>query len=131
MEINVVAVFIAALVPFFLGYLWYTIIFNKPWMKEIGMSEEEAKVVQQRDFAKQIGGSFILEIFMAVILSLLLGKDADAGKGLLWGLLIGITVAFSFGVNYLFEGRTMKHWFINAGYNVILFTLMGIIIGAM
>lgn len=129
MEINIVAVVAAALIPFFLGYTWYTIVFNKPWMKEVGI--KEGAVVQPSDIQKQLLGSFILELLMGVALSFVLGKDADAGRGLVVGLVVGIMVAFSFGVNYLFEGKTMKHWLINSGYNVIVFALMGTLIGAL
>ena len=129
MDVNPIAVVIAALVPFFLGYVWYTIVFNKPWMKEVGI--KEGTTVGEIDIKKQLIGSFILELIMAVVLSYFLGRDADAGKGLVTGLLIGIIVALSFGVNYFFEGKTLNHWCINAGYNTILFTVMGLIIGAM
>lgn len=129
MEINIVAVVISALVPFFLGYAWYTIIFNKPWMKEVGI--KEGVTVGEIDIKKQLIGSFVLELIIAVVLSVMLGKDADAGKGAVTGLLVGLAVALSFGVNYFFEGKTLKHWLINSGYNVILFVLMGLIIGAM
>lgn len=129
MEINVVAVVIAALVPFFLGYTWYTIIFNKPWMKEVGI--KDGVTVGEIDIKKQLIGSFILELIMAVVISILLGKDADATRGLTIGFLVGLAVSLSFGVNYFFEGKTLRHWLINAGYNTILFTLMGLIIGAM
>ncbi|MEO6728385.1 MAG: DUF1761 domain-containing protein [Candidatus Dojkabacteria bacterium] len=129
MEINIVAVILAALVPFFLGYMWYTMIFNKPWMKEVGITEGDA--VKGTDIKKQLIGSFILEILMAVVLSIVLGKDADASMGATKGFLVGLIVAFAFGVNYFFEGKTLKHWSINAGYNIILLTLMGLIIGAM
>lgn len=44
----------------------------------------------------------------------------------------GLTfVAAAFGINYLFERRSLKLWAINAGYNVIAFTVMGVIIGAL
>jgi hypothetical protein len=129
MNINFIAVFIAALVPFFLGYTWYTIIFNKPWMKEVGI--REGVTVGEIDIKKQLIGSFILELIMGVVISILLGADADASKGLVTGLLTGVAASLAFGVNYFFEGKTLNHWLINAGYNTILFALMGLIIGAL
>ncbi|MCO4255218.1 DUF1761 domain-containing protein [Pseudarthrobacter sp. HLT1-5] len=35
------------------------------------------------------------------------------------------------GVNYLFERRSLTLFAINAGYNIVTFTAMGAIIGAM
>lgn len=43
----------------------------------------------------------------------------------------GHGVAGSFGVNYLFEQRSLELWLINGGYNVVISTVKGAIIGAM
>ncbi|MGM0852909.1 MAG: DUF1761 domain-containing protein [Bacillota bacterium] len=50
--------------------------------------------------------------------------DASAGftAGLFW-------VATLMGITYLFERKSMKLFFINAGYHVVTFTLMGFILG--
>ena len=40
-------------------------------------------------------------------------------------------IATSFGVNYLFEQKSLKLWFINAGYHSVQFTLYGLIFGLM
>ncbi|MBL8015548.1 MAG: DUF1761 domain-containing protein [Candidatus Doudnabacteria bacterium] len=131
MEINFVAVFVAALAAFFLGFFWYTIIFAKPWQKEIGMGVKP-EGAQPPSMGMMLGGSFVLEVLMALVLAYVLGKDADAMKGLITGGLIGLAmVGFAFGVNYLFEGKSLKHWLINAGYNTVVFAVMGLIIGAM
>jgi hypothetical protein len=39
-------------------------------------------------------------------------------------------VATAFGVVYLFERRPMSLLLINGGYNVVVYTVMGVIIGA-
>jgi len=39
-------------------------------------------------------------------------------------------VATAIGILYLFEMRSLKHFLINAGYMIVAFTVMGIIIGA-
>ena len=40
-SINYFAVLVAALSAFPIGGLWYSLLFAKPWMKEIGFNEEE------------------------------------------------------------------------------------------
>lgn len=131
MEINFLAVGLAAFAAFFLGFVWYTIVFAKPWQKEIGMKEQD-KNVQPPNMGLLLGGSFVLEVLMAVVLAIFIGKEADAITGLVKGAAIGLAfVGFAFGVNYLFEGKSFKHWLINAGYNTAVFALMGLIIGAM
>jgi hypothetical protein len=36
-----------------------------------------------------------------------------------------------FGVNYLFEQRSLEHQLINGGYNVVTFTVLGEILGVL
>ena len=46
---------------------------------------------------------------------------AGLSAGLCW-------VAASFGINYLFERKSLKLWMVNGGYHTIQFTLFGIIL---
>jgi hypothetical protein len=131
MDINYLAVVVAALSAFFLGYLWYTVIFAKVWQREIGMKDAGGNV-QPPNLVVLLIGSLILEVLMALTLAMFIGKEADWSVGLVRGLAIGVGfVGFAFGVNYLFEGKTARHWLINASYNAVVFALMGLIIGAM
>jgi hypothetical protein len=130
-EINYLAVGLAALSAFFLGFFWYTIIFAKTWQQEIGMKGKEGSV-ETPNLGRLLIGSLILEVIMAFNLAAFIGKDADWAFGLSAGLATGLGfVALAFGVNYLFEGRSFKHWLINAGYNTVVFAVMGLIIGAL
>lgn len=133
-EINFLAVGLSALAAFFLGFVWYTVIFAKVWQKEIGMGDiENNKDVQTPNLGKLLIESLILEVIMAFVMAaFIIGNDIDAATGLVKGLAVGLAlVGFAFGVNYLFEGKTLRHWMINAGYNTLVFAVMGLIIGAM
>lgn len=131
MNVNFLAVALAALSAFFLGYLWYTVIFAKSWQKLIGMKSTDGKT-QTPGLGKILLGSFILELIMAFNLAMFIGPNADWAFGLGAGLAAGLGwVALAFGVNYMFEGKSFKLWLINAGYNTVIFAVMGLIIGAM
>lgn len=131
MEFNFVAVFLAAFSAFFLGFIWYTVIFAKSWQTLIGM-KSPADPNQTPNIAKLLIGSLILEIIMAFNLAAFIGKDANWLFGLGAGLAVGFGwVGLAFGVNYMFEGKSFKLWLINAGYNTVVFALMGLIIGAL
>lgn len=131
MDINILAVVLSALSAFFLGFIWYTIVFAKPWQKEIGMGGKSGDV-QTPNLGRLLIGSLILEIIMAFVLANFIGQDADFSTGLIKGFTVGLGfVGLAFGVNYLFEGKSVKHWLINAGYNTVVFAVMGAIIGAM
>jgi len=52
-----------------------------------------------------------------------MGATAGLMAGLFW-------VATAMGITYLFERKSLKLYLINAGYHVVTFTLMGLILGA-
>lgn len=131
MDINIIAVVLAAFAAFFLGFIWYTVIFAKIWQKEIGLKMDAGENAMPAGLGKLLVGSLILEVIMAIGLAVFIGTAADASTGLVKGLAVGAAVGLGFGVNYLFEGKTLTHWLINASYNAVVFAVMGLIIGAL
>lgn len=131
MEINLLAVGLAALSAFFLGFLWYTIIFAKSWQELIGM-KNASNGAETPNLGRLLIGSLILEVIMAFNLAAFIGTESNWLFGLGAGIAAGFGwVALAFGVNYMFEGKPFKLWLINAGYNTVVFGIMGLIIGAM
>jgi len=135
MEVNNLAVALATLAAFFLGFLWYTVVFAKPWQRLIGMDDKgkgASSARQTPNLGLLLIGSLILELFMAFNLAAFIGVGADWQFGLFAGLATGFGfVGLALGVNYMFEGKSFKLWLINAGYNTVVFGVMGLIIGAM
>lgn len=130
MGISILAVVLAALSAFILGYLWYTVIFAKPWQKLIGMKASAKDAAP--NLTKFLLGSLVLELLMAWNLAMFIGPDAGWAFGLFAGMAAGFGwVSLAFGVNYMFEGKPLKLWLINAGYNTLVFAIMGLIIGSM
>lgn len=131
MEFNYLAIGLAALSAFFLGYLWYTVIFVKIWQEEIGM-KSKGNTAETPNLGRLLICSLLLEIIMAFNLAAFIGTEADWAFGLGAGIAAGLGwVGLAFGVNYLFEGKSFKLWLINAGYNTVVFAVMGLIIGAL
>jgi len=127
MEINWLAVIVAALSAFPLGFVWYGPLFGKAWAAEVGMTDEKAKAGNP---AITFGGAFVLQVIQASTFAMFLGATANP-EAALYGLCAGLCwVGAAFGVQYLFERRTLRLGLINAGYNAIAFTLIGAIIGA-
>lgn len=134
MEINFLAVALAALSAFILGFVWYTLLFAKPWQKLIGMSEKDkgtGNAAQTPNLGRLLIGSLILEVIMAFNLAFFIGSEATWQFGLFAGLATGLGfVGLALGVNYMYEGKSLKLWLINSGYNTVVFAVMGAIIGA-
>lgn len=124
--INPVAVGAAALATFMIGGLWYSVLFAGKWQQESGVTDAQLKSGALRIFL----GSFLFALVMATGLAMLIGARGIA-HGALTGVAAGLAfVAAAFGINYLFERKGVALWLINAGYNVISFTVMGVLIGA-
>lgn len=127
LALNPLAIALAALSTFVIGGLWYSVLFAKQWQRLAGVTDEQLRSGAPRIFI----GAFLLSIVMAVSLAAFIGS-AGLGFGLFAGLASGLTfVAAALGINYLFERRSIGLFAINASYNVVAFTVMGLILGAM
>lgn len=125
--INYLAVVVSAVLSFVIGSLWYGPLFGKIWLKEIGLDPKELEKV---NMFKIFGTAFILTLIIGFNLAAFIGPDSDLNSGLLYGALAGIGwVAASLGVVYLFGRKSLKLFLIDAGYQVVIYTLMGGIIG--
>lgn len=128
MELNWLAIVLAALASFPLGFVWYGPLFGKAWAAEVGMTDEKAK---SGNPAVVFGGAFVLALIQASTFALFLGPVTNP-EAALYGLTAGLCwVGAAFGVQYLFERKSWKLMSINAGYNAVAFTLIGAIIGAL
>ncbi|MGG1631729.1 DUF1761 domain-containing protein [Rossellomorea sp. NRS-1567] len=126
-SINYLAVIVAALSSFVIGGLWYSLLFGKAWMVENNIDEEDLK---NGHMGKIFGGAFTLSLIISIVLVLFLGPDRNGMIGASAGFTAGLFwVATAMGITYLFERKSIKLFFINAGYNVVTFTLMGFILG--
>ena len=128
LDINWLAVLVAAVVTFVLGGVWYGPLFGKVWRAAEGRPDPDP--TQAKHPAMVYGLSFVLMLIAAAVLAIALGPDPNIQKSFVVGLAVGVGwVATSFGVNYLFAGRRLALFAVDAGYNVVLFALMGVIIG--
>lgn len=133
MEINWLAIGGATLVAFFIGFLWYGPVFGKAWMAEVGMTQEDA---EKGNMAKIFGVSLVLQFIMAYCLYMSfyavpeVGAGINTGTGAAYGFLTGFGFAFTaIGVNAMFEQKSWKYIAINGGFWIVVFTLMGLILG--
>lgn len=122
------AILLAACSGFVVGSLWYGPWFGKAWMQATGISKEKAR---SANATRTFGLAFALNLLCSFGLAVFLGAEHD----LVFGLVVGVGVALAFvstalGVTYLFEQRPLKLFFINAGYQVVNFAVMGAVIGA-
>ncbi|HZX27389.1 MAG TPA: DUF1761 domain-containing protein [Telluria sp.] len=129
-EINYVAVFAAAIASFALGGLWYSpVLFAKAWQREAGVTDEQ---LQNANMGKIFGLTFLLCLLASFVFALFLGPHPTLVLGVGAGFAAGLCwVAASFGINYLFERRSLKLFLINGGYHTLQFTLVGLVLAVL
>jgi hypothetical protein len=158
MEMNWIAILVAALSTLVVGFVWYhPKVFGTIWMKESGMTEEKMKGA---NMALIFGISVIYAIFISLVLmpltihqwgafSMIGGPDfvatakpsyaafmADYGSafrtfkhGALHGFLTGLLLVLPvIGTNSLYERRSFKYTLVTGGFWIVCFMIMGGII---
>jgi hypothetical protein len=158
MEFNFLAILVAALSSFVVGFIWYNPkVFGTIWMKEAGFTQEQA---EKGNMLKIFGLTFVYAFMLAFMmpsivihqmgaLSMIGGQMAiDSAKpsysafmadygdafrtykhGALHGFISGIFLALPIvSINGLFEQKSWKYMAIQAGYWTIILTVMGSII---
>ena len=142
MQINWIALVVAAILPLVTGFIWYhPKVLGTAWMKETGMTEEKAKTMNP-------GKTYGLAVLMAFILALFIWPMVFLGgappddlhgteafltfkHGALHGSMLALFVVLPvFATNALFEMKSFKYVAINVGYWVVTMALMGGIINA-
>ncbi|WP_339918735.1 DUF1761 domain-containing protein [uncultured Flavobacterium sp.] len=158
MEINFLALLVAAVTTLLVGFVWYhPKVFGTMWMKEAGMTED---IMKARNMFLIFGMAVFYAFLIAMTLQFLvihqwgavgmIGGDptlakpsyvsfmADYGTafrtfkhGLLHGFIAGLFLALPIiGTNALFEKRSWKYTLINGGFWIVCLMLMGGIICA-
>ena len=129
---NYLAILAATISTFVLGGLWYSpLLFANAWSREIGLTDEARKNAEKKGMGRIMGTAFVLELVMAFNLAAFIGAKGTLAFGAFAGAAAGFGwVALAFGVTYLFEQRSLRLFFINAGYHGVAFTVMGAILGA-
>jgi hypothetical protein len=158
MEINFLALIVAALSTLVVGFIWYNPkVFGAIWMNETGLTEEK---LQGANMALIFGMSLLYAFLIAIILQFLtihqygalgmVGGDptiakpsyiafmADYGTafrsfghGALHGFISGLFLALPLvGTSALYERRSFKYTLISGGFWIVCFMIMGGIICA-
>lgn len=129
-NINLLAVLVAALSAFIVGWLWYGPLFGKLWMKLNGFTQESIKE----------GGlsmplimliNYIATALAAFAIAMFIGAESDMSFGIFAGFMIAIFwIATSRLNDVLYERKPFGLFLINVGYNLVIYVIMGAILGA-
>jgi Protein of unknown function (DUF1761) len=128
-DVNWIAIIVAAIVPMVLGALWYSpVLFAEPWMRAVGRTREELGDASLGYLLSAVG-AFLSSYVLARIMRW--AEVDDLWNGALVGLMVWVGfVATVLAVTTFFAGRSRTLWLINAGYQLVALVIMGAIHGA-
>lgn len=128
-EINWVAVLIATVVGFGVGAIWFNQkVFGRVWMNDLGLTDSSPK----GSVGRAMGGSFVTTLLSAIGLVWLIHitRALSLVGGMKVGLLVGLAfVATSYFSDGFFENRKTRLIAITAAHRVLMFAVMGAILG--
>ena len=131
--VNYLSVVVAAIAGFIIGWIWYSALFGKAWMKLSGKSTKEINASKKKGMAGAMIVAFIAQFIMAWVLAVFI--SATSASGWLEGLGIGFWAWLGFVATIglgivLWEGKPMKLFWINSLHWLVVLLIMGSIIGA-
>ena len=132
-EINYLAVLVAAIISMVIGFLWYGPLFGKTWMKLASMSETQIKGAKKKRMTKLYIIAFIGTLVTSLVLAHFIDytestKIGDAFQAAFW-IWLGFIAPLLLG-SVLWEGKSLKLFFLNAIYNLVSLVIAAIILTA-
>lgn len=128
-EINHLAVIVAALSNLIIGAIWYSpAFFYKGWKTANGFTDEDMKDINP---AKLYSISTLLSLIICYNMAAFLGDPTVDWK---FGTMAGFAAGFGwaamvFAIIALYEKKSIRYILINGGYITVYFTLIGFILG--
>lgn len=128
-SLNYWAVLTGTAVYFFLGALWYSVLFSNLWMKLRGITEQDIgdpnPVIFIWTFLLQLVAVVSLALFLSAMNVTSLSAGAITGFGAGAGLVFTLS-----GTTGLFSRTSLPLHLVDNGYHVLGLTLAGSILGA-
>ena len=136
LQINVVAVLVATVAAFILGFVWYSVLFMKSWIKEMGYDPNMRPSTKGmvKGMALGVIGNFLFAWVLAFYLA---GWRFIPGTDAMGPLAFGINSALSVWIGFFlpvhlskvaWEKHSWKLFFINSGYHLASALLVALVI---
>lgn len=137
--VNYLAVLGVAVVGFVFGALWHGPLFGKMWMRLSGISDAEAKTMKEKgmpNMGRTFFLSFVAQFLTSVVITYALIftsaylsiSPVSAGLMAAFWTWLGFVVPTSLN-SVLWEKRTWSLWCFNSTYYLVLFFIMGVLLG--
>lgn len=138
LPINFLAVLVAALAAFILGFLFHGPISGKLWMKLANIvptgNEKLSDMIPQMIW--NFIANFVTSYALAVVYVFAATSSLTSGPGVMTGIISGILVWFGFlstssSIDVIWMNKSIKLWFFEVVCSLIVMIAMGAILGGM
>ncbi len=137
-HINYLAVLMAGIAYFAVGALWYMGLFRKTWSKLMGFDKLSKN--QRKEMKKKAGKNYIFAFLANLLTAYCLVFNVLSGQNFFHvsGVFAGLNAGFWTWLGFIatsqlnsifFDSKPWKFYFINVGYYLVSFLVMGIILG--
>lgn len=134
MEVNLLAVLVAAIASMVLGFVWYGPLFGKMWMELMKFSDADMKKAKEKGMGKSYALMAVSSLITAYVVGLLLMMTgaADLNSALQLGawIWLGFVATTSFS-GVLWEGKPHKLWVLNNAYSIVNLLVVAAIMQSM
>lgn len=127
-EVNYLAVLVAAIISLVIGFLWYGPFFGRRWMQLANVTPGQ---ITSGAMARTTAGAFIGALILYYVLALVVdwtGATTASGgvaAGFLMWLGFAATVTFN---SVLYESRPTALWALNNGYQLATMLIAGVLL---
>ncbi len=143
MEINFLAVVLCSILAMVIGAFWYGPLFGKKWMEIIGANEGDSEVRKKMQSSARplYVIQFLLILFQVSVFAYLMhfiDPTIDLGSTLIiwissaliiWAAFVMPIIAGSVMWNNDSRRTMLARFFIQAGYQLVIFLVFGVILG--
>src|SRR3989344_318591 len=133
--VNYWVIIVAAVANMALGFVWYGPLFGKIWISLMAFTPEKMEEAKKKGMTKTYVIAFAGSLLMAFVLyhAIVFASYYLEVTGISAGLQaafwnwIGFVVPVTLS-SLLWEGKSLKLWFLNIGYYLVSLVLMGVIL---
>ena len=131
---NLLAVLVAAVVAFIIGFLWHGPLFGKQWIRLMEIPQSEVDAMQAKGMGPMIphmAAAFIQQLVIAGVMAHLATAltIVDAAGAIMLAVLLWIGFIVTVQLNgVLWEKRKLNLYFFNITYHLVVLVVVALIV---
>ncbi len=127
-DVNLVAVLVAAVVSYVIGWIWFSVLFGKAWTRLSGFTGKKMEAMKKKGMAK----SYLLMFVGTLVMSYVLAQFVDYAGAVTFG--DGMTAGFWLWLGFiapvqlgmvLWGEKPWTLYFIDTFHNLVALLVMG------